>query len=319
MNNALTTSGGKIVIKNFSQPVLKSQSVIIEHKAFGMNYDDLRVIEGKISNPNPYSIFGVEASGIVVESSSDSIKKFKVGDRVCYATYGAGAFVKYRCVNENYIVPIPKYCTFEEGATLLKGLLAYTLLGKVFVMKPPATLIISGASGAVGSLLTQISAKVGFKTIALTSNDAKKNHILSNGADAVINYKKDDVPSAVKSLTEGKGADFFFDCLGQEVENFAFQSLKTRGFFISYGAITGEGAKLNIANQRAKSITTTKVSVENFIEDYGNFLTTSIAYFKSIQAGVVRPQVNTFAFDNAEQAFRDLKNAVVSGQKVLTL
>ena len=59
--------------------------------------------------------------------------------------------------------------------------------------------------------------------------------------------------------------------------------------------------------------------MSNFIEDYSNLVTTSLAYFKSIQANVVKPKITTYNFENAEQAFKDIKNGVSFGQKVLTL
>jgi NADPH2:quinone reductase len=319
MNRAIITEGRGVLYKDFPDPKLQPRSVIIEQKALGLNYDDIKVLDGSVQNPNKYGIFGIEASGIVVASSRDGIKNFQIGDRVCYATYNPGAFVKYRSVHENYLMPVPKYCEIEDGATLLKGLISYTLLGKVFVMKPPASIILSGASGGVGSIITQIATKAGFKLIALTSSDAKKDFIRSNGAKHIINYKKESVVDAVREITRGEGADFFFDCLGRDAERFAFQALKTRGFFLSFGVITGEPTRLTLEAQREKSITTTRISMSNFITDYTNLVTTSLAYFKSIQAKVIQPKISNYNFKDAEKAFREIKNGTSVGQKVLVL
>jgi NADPH2:quinone reductase len=319
MNSAITTEGSGISYKNFSSPTLQSRSVILEHQALGLNYDDIKVLDGRVKNPNKYGIFGIEASGVVVASSRDGIKNFKEGDRLCYATYNPGAFVKYRSIQENYLIPVPKYCEITQGATLLKGLIAYTLLCKVFIIKPPSSIVLTGASGGVGSIITQIATRAGFNLIALTSSNSKKEFIASNGAKHIVNYKKENVIEAVMEITQGKGADFFFDCLGKDVEDFAFKILKTRGFFLSFGKITGESKKFNLELQREKSITATGISMSNFIEDYANLVTTSLAYFKSIQANVVKPKITSYKFENAEQAFKDIKNGVSFGQKVLIL
>ena len=319
MNKAIISNRGKAEIKEVPMPKLQNESLIIKQVSFGLNYDDIKVLEGKIKNPNSYGILGIEAAGIVTEVGKDCKKDFKVGDRVCYATYHPGSFVKFRNVHENYLIPIPRYLNFEGASTILKGLMAYTLLGKIFVINSPSIVLLSGASGAIGSFVTQIASKAGIKIIALTSNDAKKDYIKSNGAIEAINYKKENTVEIIRSITKGKGVDFFFDCLGLDVTDFAFKVLKTRGFFISFGSITNEfvlNAELNL-EMKQKSITFSKVLLGNFITNYNDFMSTSLAYMKSIQAGVVRPFIHTFDFKNPNQAFLDLKNSISTGQKVL--
>ena len=319
MNKAITSKSGKIVFKELNSPNLLSRCVVLDQKAFGLNYDDNLVLSGAIKNPNPHGILGIEAAGVVEFASRDCVRGFKTGDRVCYATYHPGAFVLKRAVHENYLIPIPSYLSFEASATLLKGLLAYTLLGKVFIIPSNAFIVLSGASGAVGSIVTQLASAAGLKVIALTSNDAKIDFIKSNGAFAVLNYKKQKVLSEVMKITSNIGADFFFDCLGKDVESFAFEILKVRGFFVQFGAITGEALGLNLLAQKQHSIISSRVLLANFISDYNNFVNTSIAYFKSIQAGIIRPHIQTFGFESAGEALREIKNATTWGQKVFLI
>ena len=177
MNKAIILENGILGYRDFKKPKLNPKSARIEHKAFGINYDDYNVFSGKILNSNKYGIMGIEASGIICEISQDCTRGFKIGDRVCYATYTPGSFVERRCVHEDFLVPIPKYATFEDGATLLKGLMSYTLLGKVFTIDPSSVIVLSGASGAIGSFLTQLASRTGLKVIGLTRSDNKKNYI----------------------------------------------------------------------------------------------------------------------------------------------
>ena len=319
MNEAIISNSGKLALKQFPRPKLQNGSVIIRQEFFGLNYDDIKAVKGRIKNPNLHNILGVEASGVVEEVSADCKKEFKVGDRVCYATYNPGAFIKFRSVSENYLVPMPKYLSTEGGATLLKGLLAYTILGKVFVISAPVFIILSGASGGVGSIITQIASKANFKIIALTSKDAKKDYIKSNGAFEVINYKTENVAERVKEITKGVGADYFFDCLGSDADAFALESLKLRGFLIQFGTITGESSKINLHTQKEKSITTTRVSIGNYITNYNDFLSASFAYMKSIQAGVIVPKITIYPFSEMNKAFSEMQNGSGVGQKVLQI
>ncbi len=209
MNKAIILKANKLEYSNFSMPKLQPHSIMIEQKAFGINHDDLAVISGVIKNANRYGILGVEASGVVTQVSSDCTLGFAEGDRVCYATPSAGAFIQYRSVLEDFLVPIPSYINFELGATLLKGLLAYTLLGKVFTIQKNAVILLSGASGGVGSILLELATKAGMVVIALTSNDEKKNYLKSKGAFEVINYKKQKIEEEILTITHGIGVDFF--------------------------------------------------------------------------------------------------------------
>lgn len=319
MNEGIFSVGNKIEIKEFPMPKLQSEMVMIRQEFCGLNYDDIKVLTGRIANPNPRGILGVEASGIIVAVSPDCKKGFKVGDKVCYATYNPGAFVNFRCVHENYLIPLSENFKMETGATLLKGLLAYTVLGKVFTINPPAFIMLTGASGAVGSIITQLASKARLKVIAITSNENKKEYIKSNGAFAVINYKTENVALKILEITNGVGVDYFFDCLGKDSENFALESIKKCGFFLQFGAITGEIGKINLETQKQKSITATRIMLGNYISNRNNLLKTSFAFIKSIEAEVIRPKITTYSFKKSEQAFLDIKNGVSLGQKIFSL
>jgi NADPH2:quinone reductase len=316
MNKAITVKANKLEYSNFSMPKLQPHSVMIEQKAFGINHDDIEVISGLIQNSNKYGILGVEASGIVTQVSSDCTLGFAEGDRVCYATTTPGAFIKYRSVLEECLIPLPKYISFEFGATILKGILAYTLLGKVFTIQKNAVILVSGASGGVGSILIELASKAGMVVIALTSNDDKKGYLKSKGAFEAINYKKQKVNEEILALTHGMGVDFFFDCLGKEVEDFAFDVIKSKGFFISFGTITGEPTKISFANQREKSITTSRVVIDNFIRNRNDLIQTSIAYFKSIQGNFIQPNLNVYNFLDASATFKQIAKKTPTGQKL---
>lgn len=320
MNKAIVSSkgrGGDLLVKEVPYPNFdRNNHVIIEQKAFGINYDDIKAKDGRIENPNPYGILGIEAAGIIQDVAPECKKGYKKGNIVCYATYEPGAFVQYRSVSENYITPVPRYMHYTEGATLLKGLMAYTLLGKIFIIDTNSTIVLTGASGAVGSIVSQLASKGKMRIIAITSNDTKREYLESKGALLVINYKKEDVVSKIMRFTNNIGADYFFDCLGLESEPFAFACLRTRGFFIQFGAITGESKNITIERQRSKSIISTRVMLGNFITNYNDFMNCTFAYMKSIQAGIITPTISKYAFNNPDVAFMDIKSAKTVGQKV---
>lgn len=319
-NEAIISQGnGDISIISCNDPKLEAQNhVIIKHIAFGLNYDDTRVVAGIIPNPSSTGVLGVEACGVIEELGPGCKRGYKKGDVVAYATYRAGAFLKLRSVNENYLIPLPSYVKPAVGATLLKGLMAYTLLGKVFVINKGATILLTGASGAIGSMVSQLaSANNTMKVIALTSNSNTDSYLTRNGASLVINYKREDVSDKVQEFTKGNGADFYFDCLGTDSDAFAFECLKTRGIFIHYGQITGPSYYINLELQRLKSITVASVSLHHHITNYNDFMNCAFAYIKSLQSSLVKPQIIEYKWKEAKQALHDIKAGGVFGQKVL--
>lgn len=315
-NRGITGKG----MEEFEYPRFEGKNhVILKQRSFGINYDDLNVKNGTIRNPNPYNILGIEACGVVEEVSSNCERGFKRGDIVSYATYKPGAFVEYRSINENYLIPVPSYISFNIACTILKGLMAYTLLGKIFVLEKGSTIILTGASGAIGSIVSQLASKGKMKVIALTSTEEKKTYLESNGALLSINYKKQNVTDEVMKFTNGKGADCLFDCLGRDSEPFAFEALKSRGFFIQYGTITGVSAGLSLERMKSKSIVSTRVVMGNFVTNYNDFISCAFAYEKSIQSGIIVPKVSAYKFGDFERAFSDIKLGKTIGQKVLSI
>jgi NADPH:quinone reductase len=317
-NKAITFEDGKLKYLNLAAPKLQPKNVIISNKCLGVNYNDYNAIQGSdFIKINKHNILGFEGSGVIESVDKGCTKGYKVGDRVCYISFPGGAFMSKKSVPETNIFPLPRFASFEVGATLLKSLMAYTLLGKVFSIKKNATIILTGASGGVGSFFCQIAKKAGLNVIGLTRFDDKISYIKSNGAVEAFNYNSYNVVEAINHITNGAKADFFFDCLGADVQNFAFDVLKDRGFFISFGNITGMPQKINLQTQYAKSITVSSVSLNNFINTYENLTSSSLAIFKSIQFKILKPRITSYSFNDGSKAFLDLKNGSKVGQKIL--
>ena len=97
------------------------------------------------------------------------------------------------------------------GVLGLNGLTAYFALLDVGQPQPGNTVVVSSAAGAVGSCVGQIANIKGCRTVGITSNDAKVNLCLSEfGFDAAINYKQDDVATAIRQHCPD-GVDIYFD------------------------------------------------------------------------------------------------------------
>ena len=97
------------------------------------------------------------------------------------------------------------------GVLGLNGVTAYFGLTELGLPKPGNTVVVSTAAGAVGSAVGQIAKIMGCRTVGITGGPAKVKQCLDDfGYDAAIDYKSDDLPSALASACP-QGVDVYFD------------------------------------------------------------------------------------------------------------
>merc|ERR550519_3028982 len=123
------------------------------------------------------------------------------------------------------------------GACGMPGNTAY--FGLLEICKPKAgeTVVVSGAAGAVGSLVGQIAKIKGCKVIGYAGTDEKCKWLKELGFDHAFNYKKSDVTESLKTAAP-KGVDCYFDNVGGEMTVAVLNAMNTRGRASICGAIS---------------------------------------------------------------------------------
>lgn len=165
--------------------------------------------------------------------------------------------------------------TYLGALGLTTGLTAY--FGILEVGRPQAgeTVLVSGAAGAVGSIVGQIARIAGARVIGLAGG-AEKVAFLTDalGFDAAIDYKHEDVGARLKELAP-KGIDVFFDNVGGEILDIALDNIAERGRVVICGAISqyndqqhvrGPSLYLRLAERYARM---EGFTVMHFAERYG--------------------------------------------------
>ncbi len=114
-----------------------------------------------------------------------------------------GTAAEHIALNVDLVTELPDHVSFAEGATL--GVPCMTAHYCVFVAGPVQgrTLLSTGAAGAVGHYAVQLAKWAGATVIATVSSDAKAERARAGGADAVINYRSEDVAARVRALAGG--------------------------------------------------------------------------------------------------------------------
>jgi len=187
-------------------------------------------------------VFRAGVAGQVVESQNPA---FAVGDYVTgnlgvqqYAVVGAGATdprsSEYLVKVDPRIVPLEAYL-----ATLgMPGMTAYFGLLDTGQPKSGETVVVSGAAGAVGSVVGQIAKLKGCRVVGIAGDQEKCDYCVQTlGFDACINYKTDNVRQALRAACP-QGIDVYFDNVGGEILDLVLEQIRMKARIVICGAIS---------------------------------------------------------------------------------
>src|SRR5437870_5052611 len=163
--------------------------VLVRVKAAGINPVDTYIRSGTYPRkPNlPYTP-GMDAGGIV-EAVGSNVKRFKAGDRVYTNGSITGACAELALCEESRVHPLPSNISFAQGAAL--GVPYGTAYRAVFQRghgKPSETLLVHGATGAVGIACVQFARAAGLTVIGSGGTDKGRALVAEQGAHHVVDH-----------------------------------------------------------------------------------------------------------------------------------
>ena len=226
-------------IEEVEAPAPAEGEALVEVAYAGLNFFDLRIIEGKYQvRPKPPFSPGGEFSGRVAALGA-AVRGFEIGDPVLgFCSHGAAA--------ERIAGPAARLAKIPRGLGLDKaaGLsVAYGTslhaLKQRGEIKPGETLLVLGASGGVGLAAVDIGKAMDAQVIAGASSDAKLAFAKAHGASETINTATGDLRARLKELTPG-GVDVVYDPVGGALTETALRSLAWKGRLLVIGFASGE-------------------------------------------------------------------------------
>ena len=237
-----------VQLKDLTLNDLPQEEVTIKVMYSSVNYKDglASIPDGNIVRSYPF-IPGIDCSGIVIKSRND---RFKEGDEVIVTSYGLGVshfggFSEYVSVPASWVVALPKGLTFKEA--MIYGTAGFTAALSIMKLEhhgltpDQGAVVVSGASGGVGSVAVAMLAKKGYHVIASTGKTDQHEYLKQIGATEVIS--RDDLsPEKFSSLGKGRFAAAV-DPVGGNTLAYILSTLKYGGAVASSG-LTG-GTKLN--------------------------------------------------------------------------
>jgi len=259
-----------------SIPELKDGEVLIQHDYISLD-PAMRgwMREGK-SYIEPVEVGDVMRSGSIGKViKSNNHPKYKEGD---YLT-GWGGVQQYVATDASNwypvdpnLAPLPMYI----GTLGMPGMTAYFGILQVGKIKEGDIVLVSGAAGAVGSVVGQIAKIKGCRVIGIAGGAKKCSYLTEElGFDAAIDYKSEDIHEALKEACP-KGIDVYFDNVGGEILDAALARLRKHARVVICGAISQYNNKENVEGPKnylsllVNRATMQGMVVMDYAQDYKN-------------------------------------------------
>ena len=227
-------------------------------------------MRGRINQAKSYAanvqIGEVMVGGVIAEVAASKHADFEVGDivnaHIGWQEYGVAGGGELRKID-------PGLAPISTGAGILgmPGLTAYFGLLEVGKLQEGETVFVSGAAGAVGSVVGQIAKIKGCSVIGTAGTDEKVAYILDElGFDAAFNYKN--VSDYTAKLAElcPDGIDVYFDNVGGRITDAVFPNLRIKGRVV----ICGQISQYNLENPEVGprflwNLITKRARIEGFL------------------------------------------------------
>jgi len=229
-------------VKSLKKSFFKSGDILVDVDYSGLNYKDALILNngGKLVKEYP-QIPGIDFSGKVVESENDN---FKIGDDVILTGWRVGeiypgGYAQLARVKSEFLVKTPKKLTNKNAMIL--GTAGLTALLCSFAIKAREELLlgekvkdvlVTGATGGVGSIAIMVLSKFGYKVSAVTGKKDKSNYLKELGASNIIDRK--DFEGEPRVL--GKGLwDGVVDTVGGTILSNAISQTRHSGIVAACG------------------------------------------------------------------------------------
>jgi NADPH:quinone reductase len=195
-------------------PVPRPGEVTIAVEAAGVCRADTMQRLGKYPPPKGSSpVLGLEVSGTIAQIGAE-VEGYAPGDRVV-ALCNGGGYADYVAVPASQVLPLPSQWSFVDGATLPEN--AFTVFDNLLVrarLREGEIALIHGGTSGIGTMAIMFARAVRARPIVTAGSQEKCRAALDLGAEAAIDYTREDFVERVRELTEQRGVDVVLDIVG---------------------------------------------------------------------------------------------------------
>lgn len=289
--------------------------VRLRQDAAGLNFIDTMFRDGTINVALPF-VMGVEGAG-VVEETGEGVTELTAGDRVAYF-FSFGAYADVRMIDADVLVKLPSDVATDTAAALLtKGLTAWMLLKRVHTTKAGDTILVHGAAGGVGSLVTRWAKALGATVIATVGSVAKTSLVKAHGIDHVLDAGAPDLADQVRAIVPG-GVDVVFEFVGQATFAQSILALRDGGHLVHVGNASGSPLQGFQDQLTPRGIRYTKPATAQYVNSRASLDASSKELFAAWRAGVFGDVTPVrYAMSDVVRAHQDMAARRMTGPAIL--
>jgi NADPH2:quinone reductase len=296
-----------------AEPTIKDDEVLVKTKAIGLNFADVYRRKGNYHLVGqPPFIAGYEGAGEIVKLGKN-VKHLNIGDRIGFADVPL-ANAELVAVPLSHALPLPQNISFETAAAiLLQGLTAQYLTTDSYQIKPGDVVLVHAAAGGVGQLLVQLGKHFGATVIGLTSSEAKKQAVISAGADDVFLYGD----NWKQQIIDKYAVDVVYESVGSTLMD-SFEVTKVGGTVVFFGFAGGEPPLIDPRMLMDTSKTITGGDLWSYLTSAEERIRRSAILFDWVAKGIISANISKqFALSDGAAAHAFLESRQSTGKILL--
>ena len=311
-------------VKSIDKSFLKHGDVTVKVDYSDLNYKDGMILKngGRLVKEFPH-IPGIDFSGTVLESEN---QKFKTGDEIILTGWRVGeaffgGYSQIAKVNADFLVKRPSNLTSKQAMML--GTAGFTSLMSAFAIQAREEILlgdkvndvlVTGATGGVGSVAVMALTKLGYNVTAVTGKDSKTDYLKSLGAKNVVNradFDKDPRPID-KGLWDG-----VVDTVGGKILANAIAQTRSNGIIAVCGNANSNDLNTNLLPFMLRGIKVWGMDSANCSIKRREFIWAEAA--KLVDFEVLEKSILTVSLDELLEIYPKILKGEISGRVLVDL
>jgi NADPH:quinone reductase-like Zn-dependent oxidoreductase len=332
----------RLEIKKFSKPMPRSNEVLVEVSAVGINFADIFIRLGLYKSAKEFVGWpitpGFEFSGKVLKCGQD-VTDLNEGDRV-FGLTRFGAYATHLCVPREQVFLISedsKFTPDQWAAFPTVFLTAYHGLFQIFVLRPGMKILVHSAAGGVGGALLQLGKIAGCRMTGVVGATHKVNTAFDCGADHVVDKSREDLWARAREICPD-GYDVIFDANGPATLKQSYSHLAPAGKLVAYGfhsMLSTYGGIPNYLKLAVQYFRVPRFNPLNMTNDNKSLMAFNLSFLfhrmdllqesmqdllKWVEEGKIKaPAVQSFPFEKVADAHRTLESGTTVGKLILKI
>jgi len=306
-----------LVIDDVTEPVPGPGQLLVAVRAAAVNFPDVLLIAGKyqVKIPVPFTP-GSELAGEVLAVGEGA--RFSPGQRVFGSTL-IGAFAEQALLDAASVSEIPAHADFASAAAFgVTYRTAYHALRSIAEVAQGEWVVVLGAAGGVGLAAVDLAVAMKARVLAAASSPEKLELCRQRGAEATVDYDREDLKSRIRALT-GDAAKVIIDPVGGSYSEPALRGLARCGTFVTLGYAAGTIPSIPLNLVLLKGISIRGMEIRTFMSDRPGDSARDMAELSQMFAdGTIRPYIGArFPLSETAAALRHVAERKVLGKVVI--